>query len=233
MATSKLQIEVGNLLDKTFPQFRIRENYRPDWLLSPNNTKLELDFYIEELKIAFEVQGIQHYKYTPYFQKEYSDFEKRKRYDDEKRNLCYGKGVKLIEVSSLIDAELAIDKIAESYQDEPNNITIGPKSKWFIEFIKQRNQQKIKNAIVKENALETLNKYGFNPKAKLYYGNDPALQELDLWRTISFRCFRKGNGCARDFRSHYISKGKVKEIRNKLSGVKQEEDIVQIFKEYF
>jgi hypothetical protein len=67
MSTSKLQQEVGNLLDREFPQYRIRENYRPDWLLSSNITKLELDFYIEELKIGVEVQGEQHYKFVEFF----------------------------------------------------------------------------------------------------------------------------------------------------------------------
>jgi hypothetical protein len=54
-------------LDREFPQYRIRENYRPDWLLSSNITKLELDFYIEELKIGVEVQGEQHYKFVEFF----------------------------------------------------------------------------------------------------------------------------------------------------------------------
>jgi len=57
MATSKLQRKFGDLLDINFPQYRIRENYRPDWLISSDDTWLELDFYIEDLKIAYEVQG--------------------------------------------------------------------------------------------------------------------------------------------------------------------------------
>lgn len=119
MATSKLQIEVGDLLDRTFPEYRIRENYRPDWLMSSNLTKLELDFYIEELKIAFEVQGKQHYEFTPFFFNTIADFEKRKQYDSEKRDLCYGAGIKLIEVDSLLDAELEIDKIKISTEKPP------------------------------------------------------------------------------------------------------------------
>lgn len=114
MGTSKLQIEVGNLLDKTFPQFRIRENYRPDWLISSNLTKLELDFYIEELKIAFEVQGMQHFENIPFFFRDYSEFEKRLLYDQEKRDLCDGNNVRLIEVCSLMDATIEITKIKDA-----------------------------------------------------------------------------------------------------------------------
>jgi len=119
MATSKLQIEVGNLLDKTFPEYRIRENYRPDWLMSSNLTKLELDFYIEELKIAFEVQGKQHYEYIPYFFKTIEDFEKRKQYDIEKKDLCYGAGVKLIEIFSMMEAIIEIDNVREKTPEKP------------------------------------------------------------------------------------------------------------------
>lgn len=111
MSTSKLQAAVGDLLDKTFPHFSVRENYRPDWLLSSNLTRLELDFYIDELNIAFEIQGRQHYEYTPFFHSSPEDFKKRKQYDDEKRDLCYGHGVRLIEIDAFTDACIVIREI--------------------------------------------------------------------------------------------------------------------------
>jgi len=114
VATSKLQIAAGDMLDKTFPQYRIRENYRPDWLMSSNITKLELDFYIEELKIGFEVQGAQHYQFVPHFHGTIENYEKRKQYDIEKRDLCYGAGVKLIEIFCLMDAIIEVKNIEES-----------------------------------------------------------------------------------------------------------------------
>lgn len=114
MSTSKLQAEVGNLLDRTFPQYRIRENYRPDWLISSNLTRLELDFYIEELKIGFEIQGEQHYKFIGFFYKTQEEFEKRKLYDLEKKNLCEGNKVKLIEIYSMMDAIIEIKVIKEN-----------------------------------------------------------------------------------------------------------------------
>lgn len=114
MATSKLQIAVGDLLDKTFPQYRVRENYRPDWLVSSNNTKLELDFYIEELNIGIEVQGVQHYEYTPFFYKDYAEYELRLKYDQEKKDLCHGLGIQLIELYTLMDAIVQIRNIEES-----------------------------------------------------------------------------------------------------------------------
>ena len=131
MATSKLQIAVGDLLDKRFPQFHVRENYRPDWLMSSNLTKLELDFYVEELKIAFEIQGAQHIEFVPFFHGSRLNFEKRKLYDQEKKDLCYGRGVQLIELFSLMDALIEVNKI-EEYVLENEIITENNNEHWIV-----------------------------------------------------------------------------------------------------
>ena len=43
---------------------------RPDWIKNKEGNKLELDFYCEELKLAFEYQGIQHEQYHQFFHRE-------------------------------------------------------------------------------------------------------------------------------------------------------------------
>lgn len=111
MATSKLQRIVGDLLDRKLPEFRIRENYRPDWLISSDHKRLELDFYIEEIKIGIEVQGQQHYQYVEFFHRSQEFFEERKRLDREKIELCDGLGIRLVEVFSELDAILIVDEI--------------------------------------------------------------------------------------------------------------------------
>ncbi|WP_345239571.1 hypothetical protein [Pontibacillus salipaludis] len=59
--------------------------------------KLELDGFCEELKIAFEYQGKQHYEYVPFFH-QYSKqkFKERVEVDLKKAKLCREKGIKLI-----------------------------------------------------------------------------------------------------------------------------------------
>ena len=119
MATSKMQIEVGDLLDREFPEYRIHENHRPDWFISSEATRLEIDFYIEELKIAFEVQGDQHYHYVPFFHKDQADFERRKKFDEEKKELCAGYGIKFYEICTKTDAIIAVKEIRDSLPGQP------------------------------------------------------------------------------------------------------------------
>jgi hypothetical protein len=61
-----------------------------------NNSKLELDGYNEELKLAFEYNGIQHYKLCAWFHKTKEDFEYQKEKDSYKKQWCLDNGIKLI-----------------------------------------------------------------------------------------------------------------------------------------
>lgn len=54
MATSKLQKYTSSLLGKHFGEYTIRENHRPEWMMSRDGKRLELDFFIEELNFAIE-----------------------------------------------------------------------------------------------------------------------------------------------------------------------------------
>lgn len=66
---------------------------RPEWLYG-----LELDGYNEELNIAFEYQGKQHYEYVPFIHKNYENFELCKERDIRKKQLCQEKKLNLIEI---------------------------------------------------------------------------------------------------------------------------------------
>ena len=102
------------LLLKPFP------TKRPQWL-----EKLELDGYNEELNIAFEYNGIQHYKYnTRFHNNNPEEFELQKQRDIKKYALCRTRGIKLIiipyqydyqnptELENFIVAELSLCKEA-------------------------------------------------------------------------------------------------------------------------
>jgi hypothetical protein len=113
MATSKLQRQVSMLLNTHLGQYTIRENHRPDWL-----DGLELDFYIEELQVGIEVQGIQHYEYTPWFHGNYEAFLAQKDRDERKSNLCQAQCVSLFYISSMSDKAYLLDKILSLVTEE-------------------------------------------------------------------------------------------------------------------
>lgn len=71
---------------------------RPKWLY-----KLELDGYNDDLKLAFEYQGIQHYEYNEYFHYSQADFERQRERDNRKRELCRENKITLIEVPYMYD----------------------------------------------------------------------------------------------------------------------------------
>lgn len=117
MSTSKLQKYVSQQLSVHFGQFHIKENYRPEWL-SYDGARLELDFYIEEIQVAIEVQGGQHYTYVPHFHGSYEGFCKGLSRDYFKRSVCSQRLIKLYEFDNEVDAKLAIQ---DMYQYIPED----------------------------------------------------------------------------------------------------------------
>lgn len=117
MATSKLQEYTKTSLLKALSDYEVEiiENSRPYWLLSSDKlTKMELDLFIPKLNLAFEIQGEQHFKYIPYFHKDENDFKRRLMLDQEKKDLCYGKGIQLIEICCEMDIDLFIKDFQEN-----------------------------------------------------------------------------------------------------------------------
>lgn len=79
-------------------------NYIPQYKInidpSINSTgKAAIDFYLPDLNIAIEYNGIQHYKYNPYFHKGgMIDFEHQQKRDKHVRNYCKENNIQLIEI---------------------------------------------------------------------------------------------------------------------------------------
>lgn len=79
------------IFGKKFPK------YRPLWLKNSRGKRMELDGYCEELKVAFEYHGIQHFTETPHFHRKIS-LDMRRKDDKTKQLLCKQNYVALIEV---------------------------------------------------------------------------------------------------------------------------------------
>jgi len=123
--SSKLQRRISDLLSIHLGKYTIRENYRPEWLSTNDGGRLELDFYIDELNLAIEVQGRQHYVFVPLFHHDHDDFKAQLERDRTKRRICEGMGIKLLEASSesdVLDFILSIGNIKDEYV-HPNAVT--------------------------------------------------------------------------------------------------------------
>lgn len=89
----KCRTIIQKIYSRKFP------SVRPKFLKSPRTGKnLELDCYNDDLKIAIEYNGKQHYNYTPYFHKNKKDFYSQVHRDDWKRKRCKEMGIRLIEI---------------------------------------------------------------------------------------------------------------------------------------
>lgn len=96
---SKGEIECRRVLEDLFKKPFSKE--RPDFLRNPvtgNAYNCELDCYNPELNLAVEYNGVQHYKYVPYFHRTKDAFYNQKYRDQWKKRTCNDYGVNLIEV---------------------------------------------------------------------------------------------------------------------------------------
>ncbi len=80
----------GYIFNKEFPK------KHPNWLLSEKGKRMELDGYNEELRIAFEYQGEQHF--SPVYIGENKELKKIQERDELKKQLCEKNNVSLITI---------------------------------------------------------------------------------------------------------------------------------------
>lgn len=103
---SRGEAECGRILRSLFPGKHWENRHRPDWLLNvypggPNPPRrLELDWYSEEIGLAVEFNGEQHYRVVPAFHWT-GEAGERKLYgqrmrDAKKIELCRHRGINLV-----------------------------------------------------------------------------------------------------------------------------------------
>lgn len=93
---------------------------RPKWFRNKNNNIMELDGYSDDLKIAFEYQGIQHYKVDGFINKNESDLNKRIENDLYKYELCKKLGINLF----IIDYKLEHENIPNEIKKQSIEINL-------------------------------------------------------------------------------------------------------------
>jgi hypothetical protein len=96
---SKGEVECRRVMQKIFDKPFYKS--RPRFLNNPvtfGTNNLELDCYNEELKIAVEYDGAQHFKFIPYFHKTQEAFMNQRYRDYMKDQMCKENGIILIRV---------------------------------------------------------------------------------------------------------------------------------------
>ena len=114
MSTSKLQREVKKRIRSIVQLDEFLENTRPPWLVTDDGIRLELDFYFEKQSIAIEVQGKQHFCFSPGFHKSQSDFIDQLNRDRKKKELCKKNGVCLLEICGYDDIDSVMQQVIDS-----------------------------------------------------------------------------------------------------------------------
>jgi len=98
------------------------KNRKPKWLVNQFGHQLEFDGYNEKLKIAFEHQGLQHYKFPNKFHKTRKQFNIQQENDNRKRNLCRRRGITLIEIPQLSNRSILIRNNPKIYTTKYYNL---------------------------------------------------------------------------------------------------------------
>lgn len=104
-----------NIIEHIFPNCTVRRHYRAKWL-----EKLELDIYIEDLKIGIEYQGIQHYQSFAHWGGE-EGLRNRQLNDIKKKKLCMENNVTLVyfDYTEQITKTYVKNKMTASIKGEP------------------------------------------------------------------------------------------------------------------
>lgn len=103
---SKGELECRRVLENVFRKPFTKA--RPSFLNNPvtgGYHNLELDCFNTELRLACEYNGVQHYKFIPFFHKNKEAFRNQQYRDYMKATLCKENGVMLINVPYSVNVE--------------------------------------------------------------------------------------------------------------------------------
>ncbi len=149
---------------------------RPDWLKNNIGNKMELDGYNEELKIAFEHQGRQHYSTTNVNHR----YVKQSTIDNDKQKaeICKELGVKIIYIPEVF-TDVKLDDLVSfiinqlenkniKYPIKAKDIKLNPSEVYTYtknkELIERENRAKV---IIEKSGAETIDIYRTNSGVKI------------------------------------------------------------------
>ena len=147
----------------------IFKKVRPSWLKNKEGNKLELDMYCEDIKLAFEYNGEQHYKFIEHFHRTEENFKKRQEDDKIKVELCKANNIKLIVIPYTVKHEdfydfvlkqLKVHKVEFEEPDEPIDISKikinNPQMKKVTDIISKKDGKLIEGTYITRQSQITL-----------------------------------------------------------------------------
>jgi len=112
-SSSSIMMSKGERACKEFLEFALQKPFhkrRPSFLLNPvTGRPLELDLYNEDLRLAVEYNGSQHYEFNQKMHPSRDSFHNQKYRDLIKKQLCERHGIHLI----IVPYTVPIEKIPE------------------------------------------------------------------------------------------------------------------------
>lgn len=160
MPTSQLEEWCRNYFESKFrAQF---PNTRPSFLKNhKTGHNLELDGYNPEMCLAFEAQGMQHYKRVSKFQADDDSFAKQIDHDLQKQLKCLSKGVRLVVIPPLKTKD-EVWKFLDMQFMNPNDLASNNLSNDLVHMTleekpkKTRKQNKSKSIVVKNDKRNSI-----------------------------------------------------------------------------
>ena len=113
------RIYFEGIFGKPFPKSK------PKFLATGPRAVMELDGFCEELQLAFEHHGEQHYRRVPRFQPSENDFLEQQRRDAAKIDLCRTAGVTVIEIPAIPELT-AVDELPNLVKTKLAEVGIKP-----------------------------------------------------------------------------------------------------------
>jgi hypothetical protein len=140
---------------------------RPSWLKNNKDNNLELDIYNEELKLAVEYNGIQHYEYIPFFHRNEENFRLRLNDDKIKIDKCKEYGVKLIIVPYTVDNDNVCSFICNEATKLSLPVIRNPKDFSYAKLRETYSLKNVTNTILENMGAKIIQGTCFDSNSKL------------------------------------------------------------------
>ncbi len=175
------------MFGKPFPKVK------PQWLINARGNLMELDGYCSKLSLAFEYQGIQHYKETKFSRRSSMrrTLTQQKKDDAEKRKLCLENDVHLIEIPCKVELDDVPAYIFAAVKDLSVPVRIRRPEKIKVAQFVLTEQLRAMQALARERGGECLSIAYLGTHAKLRW----RCSEGHEWLATSSAIKNRGDWC--------------------------------------